>query len=285
MSAATVAELLHAGYGDRTIARQAGVTIASVTRLRADLGLPKARGGTKKAASLEDLFWRRTRDAGDGHLEWGGHRDRKGTATLHWGQTMHSALRVAYRIANGADPDGYAHTPCGYDGCIAPAHTADSARTPRRGHHRAGGQRAAVSREEIIRLLHDGHSDKEIGRRLHTDPQRAGRIRAELGLPSCANKTISFEQRWAAHAEPVDGGHIRWTGRLRDGTAPAVLHNGRDTSVRRIVFERLHGRPATGPVRPGCGYGPCIRPEHLEDQPMRAQLDQQYEAIFGDLAA
>lgn len=281
---AAIVELLRAGYGDRTIARQAGVTVSSVTRLRADLGLPKAVGGTKKAASVEDLFWRRTRDAGDGHLDWTGHRDRKGTATLHWERNVYTALRIAYRIANGADPDGYAHATCQHPGCIAPAHIGDSARTPRRGHHRAGGQRPQASRDDIIRLLREGHSDKEIARRLHTRPQQAGRIRAELGLPDHANRPLSFEDRWAANTEPVDGGHLRWTGRHR-GHTPAVLHEGRDASPRRIAFERLHGRFAEGRVLPGCGYGPCVRPEHLEDQAMRQQLDAQYEAIFGDIAA
>lgn len=285
MNRAAIEELLHAGYGDRTIARQSDVTIAAVTRLRADLGLPKARGGIKKAGSLEDLFWRRTRPADSGHLDWVGHRDGKGTATLHWNQNVYSALRVAYRIANSTDPDGYAHATCQHPGCIAPAHIGDSAHTPRRGHHRSGGQRTQASRDDIIRLLRGGYSDKEIGRRLHTDPQRAGRIRAELGLPGHASKPITFEDRWAANTEPVDGGHLRWTGRLRDGTTPAVLHEGRDTSPRRIAFEQLHGRPADGRVLPGCGYGPCVKPEHLEDQVMRQQLDTQLAAIFGDIAA
>jgi hypothetical protein len=202
-----------------------------------------------------------------------------------WNGGHHSALPIAYRIATGTDPDGYAHATCIHNGCVTPGHIADSAHTPRRGHHRAGGPPPNSCRDDIIRLLHDGHSDKEIGRRLRTDPQRAARIRAELGIPGHVNKPLTFEDRWTANTEPVDGGHLRWTGRLRDGTAPAVLHEGRDASPRRIAFEQHHGRPATGRVLPGCGYGPCVRPEHLEDQPMRAQLDAQVAAIFGDIAA
>lgn len=286
MSRAAIEELLRAGYGDRTIARQAGATLASVTRLRAELGLPKAVGGTKKAGSLEDLFWRRTQPAGDGHLNWTGHRSGKGTATLHWGKNVHSALRVAYRIRTGHDPDGYAHATCNHPGCIAPDHVDDSAITPRRPHHRsATGRTPNGSDQDIEALLRQGLSDKQIGKRLHTNPKRAARIRARLGLPAIESPRLSFEDRWAANTEPVDGGHLRWTGRLRDGTTPAVLHEGRDASPRRIAFERLHDRPADGRVLPGCGYGPCVRPEHLEDQVMRQQLDTQLAAIFGDIAA
>lgn len=286
MSTAAITELLHAGYGDRTIARQVGVTISSVTRLRTQLGLPKAHGGTKKAGSLEDLFWRRTQPTGDGHLDWTGHRNSKGTANLHWGKDVYSARRVAYRIANGQDPDGYAHATCTHPGCVAPGHMADSTVTPRRAHHhKAAGRTPNGSDSDIEALLRAGLSDKQIGKQLRTNPKRAARLRAQLGLPTHETPQLTFEDRWNANTQPVDGGHLRWTGRLRDGSTPAVLHDGREASVRRIAFERLHGRPATGRVLPGCGYGPCVRPEHLEDQVMRDQLEAQYAAIFGDLAA
>jgi len=285
MTRAAIIELLRAGHGDRTIARQVGTTISTVTRLRAQLGLPKAHGGTKKAGSLEDLFWRRTQPTEDGHLEWAGHRNSKGTATLHWGKDVYSARRIAYRIRTGRDPIGYAHTTCNHPGCMLPAHVDDSAVTPRRAHHRnAVGRTPNGSNQQVEELLRQGLSDKEIGRRLRTDPKRVSRLRAQLGLPAVETPTLTFEDRWAANTEPVDGGHLRWTGRLRDGTTPAVLHDGRDASPRRIAFERLHGRAAVGPVRPGCGYGPCVKPEHLEDQVMRQQLDAQYAAIFGEAA-
>jgi DNA-binding CsgD family transcriptional regulator len=276
-----VAELLHAGYGDRTIARQLGVTASSVTTARAELGLPKVQGGHKPAANVEDLFWRRTQPTEDGHLNWDGHRTNKGTPAIRWNGALHSALRVAYLIRTGHDPEGYAHVTCEHPGCVAPQHVDDTAVTPRRAHHKtAAGRQPNGSNEEVTVLLQAGLSDKQIARQLHTNPKRIARQRAGLGLPPFENRRISFEERWAANTELVDGGHIRWTGRLRDGSTPAVLHEGRDASPRRIAFERLHGRPAVGRVLPGCGFGPCVQPAHLEDQPMRERLDTQFAAIF-----
>lgn len=280
-----VAELLHAGFGDRTIARQLAVTVSSVTAARTSLGLPKAQGGTKRAANVEDLFWRRTRPTDDGHLHWDGHRTSNSTPGIHWNGAMHSALRIAYRIRTGHDPEGYAHVTCQHPGCVAPQHVDDTAVTPRRAHHKtAPGRQPNGSNEEVTALLRAGLSDKQIARQLHTNPKRIARLRTELGLPAFENRRIPFEERWAANTELVDGGHIRWTGRLRDGSTPAVLHEGRDASPRRIVFERLHGRPAVGRVLPGCGFGPCVRPAHLEDQVLRERLDAQFDAIFKEAA-
>jgi hypothetical protein len=282
-----VAELLRAGYGDRTIARQTNVSISHVTRARAELGLPKARGGWKQAASVEDLFWRRAKPVGGGHYEWTGQRGSAGTPALSWGGRRgrhYSAYRVAFKIRHGADPIGYAYSACEHPGCVAPGCIADTAVTPRPAHHRNGGGRRNASRDDIIRLIRAGHSNREIGKLLRTDTRHVAAIRAELGLPRIESRTLTFEERWAAHTEPVDGGHVRWTGRLRDGTVPALLHNGRDSSVRRVAFERLHGRPPVGPVRPGCGFGPCVRPEHLEDRPMRQRTNDLYDAIFGAAA-
>ncbi|MFF2383685.1 hypothetical protein [Streptomyces sp. NPDC058108] len=233
--------------------------------------------------AIEDLFRRRTRPAGDGHLNWTGYRNKKGTATLHWNGSNHSALRIAYRIRTGSDPIGYAHATCEHPGCVAPKHAADSAVTPRRGHHTGPINRQPNSSDDQVKaLLREELSDRQIGKRLRTSPKRVAALRAELGIPS---RPVTFEGRWDANTEPADGGHIRWTGRFRAGSNPAIAHEGRDTSPRRIAFERLHGRPAVGRVLPGCGYGPCVRPEHLEDQPMRDQLASQYAAIFGEVAA
>jgi DNA-binding CsgD family transcriptional regulator len=284
MTRSDVAELLRAGYGDRTIARRLAVTTSSVTAARTELGLPEAQGGTKRANSVEDLYWNRTQPAEGGHLTWDGHRNAKGTPLIHWGGQHHSALRVAYRIRTGTDPQGYAFVNCQHPGCVAPAHIGDSAHDRRPAHHRkAAGRKPNASREQIITLLREGLSDKEIGRRLHTNPKRAAALRTELGLASHASRALTFADRWASSTEP-EGGHVRWTGRHRDGRTPAVFHEGRDASVRRIVFEQHHGRPPVGEVQPGCDATWCVRAEHLEDAPMRAKLGSQLAAIFGEAA-
>lgn len=279
-----VTELLRAGYGDRTIARQTGVTISSVTAARAELGLPKARGGHKKAASAEDLFWRRVRpvDGDDGHLEWTGHRNSKGTPTFGWDGGRHSALRVAYRIRHGHNPEGYAFVACEHEGCVAPGHIGDSAVTARPAHHRkARGRRPNGTDEQVIALLRKGLADKAVARRFQTSPRRVARLRAEQHLTVPPRAPLSFAERWVANTEQVEGGHLRWTGRFRTGNAPAVTDGGRSRSVRAAAFERHHGRAPDGPVLPGCGEGWCVRPEHLEDRIIRDRTNQIFTAIFG----
>lgn len=277
-----VEALLRAGYGDRTIARRLGVTPGSVTRARTQLQLPKVRGGLKAAGSLEDFYWRRTRPVDGGHIEWTGNRNGKGVPIIHWQRTSHSALRVAYKIRTGREPIGYAHVTCTHPGCVAPNCIADSAIVPRKRHNRlAPGAPPRTSREEIVRLLNAGHSNRYISLRHGVNTARVARIRADLGLPDVEMpQPVSYETRWAASTQPADGGHTRWVGTVRSGR-PVIRVDGRLLSARRTAFERLHGRPAAGPVRPGCGWDECVRPDHLEDRPMRDRLNTQLTAIFG----
>lgn len=144
---------------------------------------------------------------------------------------------------------------------------------------------AGVPRADIIALLREGgHSDREIGRRLHTSTRRVRRIRNELGLPLAVRRaTITREQAWSAFAEPVDGGHMRWTGYLREKTCPVLKYRNVDYSARRVAFEIGHGRQPVGRVLPGCDYPGCVAPEHTTDQPMR-KADRLYDAIFGTAA-
>jgi hypothetical protein len=123
-----VAELLRAGYSDRAIARQLNVDArVTVAPARAALGLPTAKPGRKPAATAEDLFWRRARPTNDGHMVWDGYRSKDGVPGLKHGGRFHTANRLAYRIANGRDPEGKALPSCGRDDCVAPACQTDRA--------------------------------------------------------------------------------------------------------------------------------------------------------------
>jgi DNA-binding CsgD family transcriptional regulator len=269
---ADIRELLHAGYGDRTIARQLGVTPRTVTRARSILGLPKARGGVKAAATVEDLFWRRVQPIDGGHLQWTGSFTSKGTPQLKWGGrdgTVHTAYRVAFRIRHGHDPVGYVRRTCHITGCVAPDHVADTA--------------ASASREEIVSQLNEGHSDREIGRALHSNPKQVARVRKELGIPIIAPAIPTLEQKWADRTRIVAGGHVRWTGSLRGGM-PNLVYKQRNHSARRVAFAIGHGRQPVGRVLPGCGNSWCIAPEHATDEPMR-RADAAYTVIFGSAAA
>jgi hypothetical protein len=122
-----VAELLHAGYGDRTIARRAGVSIGTVTRARAALALSPGRPGPKGPATPEDLFWLRARLLDDGHMEWTGTIHRGTTPTLRHGGRRYTAYRVAFGIAHQREPQGRVEPGCDRRGCVHPRHVEDQA--------------------------------------------------------------------------------------------------------------------------------------------------------------
>jgi hypothetical protein len=121
---ADVAELLRAGYGDRTIARQLAVSIGTVERARAELAIPAGRPGPKATGSAADLFWRRVQPTPDGHLLWPGYTPRNGAVIKHGG-IRHSVHRTAFRIGHGREPNGRVTTGCDRPGCVHPRHVED----------------------------------------------------------------------------------------------------------------------------------------------------------------
>lgn len=121
---ADIAELLRAGYSDTAITRQLHVDKTTAAKARAALGLPKHKSGRKAAATPEDLFWRRVKPTDDGHMEWDGCLNGGVPALRHGGRLL-SAYRVAYRIANGREPEGQARPSCGRAGCVKPDHHTD----------------------------------------------------------------------------------------------------------------------------------------------------------------
>ena len=144
--------------------------------------------------------------------------------------------------------------------------------------------RPNAPRADVVALLREGLSDKRIAKILRTSHMRVARIRADLDLPRYERTRIALEQAWTARTQPVDGGHLAWDGFWREGIQPVLKHQGAEYSARRLAFRMAHGREPQGRVHAGCGWAPCVRPEHVEDQPMRDQLRTQYTAIFGAAA-
>ena len=122
-----VRELLLAGHTDSEIVRRLGVDRSTPARARAFLGLPKRKPGPRPAATAEDLFWRRVKPTAGDHMEWTGYRNASGAPSLRHGGRNLSAYRLAYRMATGREPDGYALPSCGREGCVKPGHHADHA--------------------------------------------------------------------------------------------------------------------------------------------------------------
>lgn len=119
-----IAELLHAGYGDRTIARRLSIPVSVVERARTLLHIPPGRPGPKATSRVDDLFWRRAQPTDDGHLLWPTYTPRNGAVIKHGGR-RHSVHRTAFRIGNSREPEGHVTTGCGVEGCVHPRHVED----------------------------------------------------------------------------------------------------------------------------------------------------------------
>lgn len=144
--------------------------------------------------------------------------------------------------------------------------------------------RPNATRNDIIAMLRDGHSNNRIMRELRCDKQRVIRIRAELGLPTFIRpeQTRTLEEKWALFTQPIDGGHLEWTGTR--GTAsdtPVLSYKEQLYTAASIAFTIKYGRKPDGYVKAECGLKHCVAPEHVEDEAGRQQLREQLRYLTG----
>jgi len=284
---AQIADLVRPGtLSDTAIAKQLGISRPVVAKVRTDLGLVSP-GRPLLHATLEDAYRALAIPTGDGHMRWP--RERGGQSPMaKVGGRIESVYRIAFRVHHGREAKGTAEPTCGRAQCVAGAHIEDAVMRAARPRPlpRPAGPVPNGTRDEIIELLAQGLSNREISRRLRTDPKRVAAIRRELGLPRATTVlAVSLDALWATYTKPRLGGHLEWTGYFRDGVLPVLKHRGNDYTARRVAFRIEHGRGPVGRVRAGCGWEPCVAPGHVEDQPMRERLDAQLSAIFGEVAA
>ena len=138
-------------------------------------------------------------------------------------------------------------------------------------------------REAEIRGLLAEHSTTQIAAMLGVDRAAVRRIRAEAGITYTAGSYATPREKWRARTEPVEGGHLRWTGATSHGT-PTVRFNGGSHSAYRVAFRLQHDREPQGRVTATCDMPGCVSGWHVADQPMRNQTDALCEAIFGEAA-
>lgn len=134
--------------------------------------------------------------------------------------------------------------------------------------------------DQVIALLHAGHSDATVARQLHIRTSRVSDYRKTAGLPPVkpGPTPTAVEERFQRLAQPTDDGHLLWP----QTTPPIRLRNaGRKEAARTIAFRIGKGRNPIGRLTTGCDQPGCIHPQHVEDQPMR----DTYRAIFGKAAA
>jgi hypothetical protein len=144
--------------------------------------------------------------------------------------------------------------------------------------------RPNATRADIIAMLRDGHSNNRIMRELRCDKQRVIRIRAELGLPDYVpvEQTRTLEEKWALSTQPVDGGHLEWTGERASATGtPVMRYKEASYSPAAVAFRIKHGREAEGYAIADCGLKHCVAPDHVEDEAGRRRNREQLRYLTG----
>lgn len=234
-------------------------------------------GRPRAHASIEAAYHAQTVPTTDGHMRWTGPTNSTSQTPLvfHAGQRT-TVYKIAFRLEHNREPEGQIRPACGMADCVAGAHLHDATLRQASKPQRRQFNPPPASRTDIIALLAEGRTDRYIVQALRTSQKRVSRIRAEYQLPRAKRRALPLEQVWTARTKPTPDGHLAWTGALREGV-PVVKYDGEEYTARRLAFQMAHGREPQGRVKAGCGWGPCVKPEHVEDQQMRNQFNQ----IFG----
>lgn len=144
------------------------------------------------------------------------------------------------------------------------------------------GKRPHPKDAEIRDLINQGRSTSAIVRELHVDKVAVRRIREEMGVPSPALQPLTLEEKWATFTEPVEGGHLRWTGsRGTCSGTPLLRYREKTYTAGAIAYRQRTGRDPVGQVRAECDMTQCVAPAHVEDEPGRKQLREQLRYLLG----
>jgi hypothetical protein len=143
------------------------------------------------------------------------------------------------------------------------------------------------TRAAIEDLLRAGHTDRGIERQLNVSKRQVRKVRNELGIPPHKPgnplRGQTLEDAFWRRVVPTDDGHLLWPF-YKPGRACLLKHRDHNHSAHKIAFRLAHHREPVGITRTGCGRDGCVHPGHVDDQPMREQLADQYAAIFGAAA-
>ncbi|QJT04397.1 hypothetical protein G9272_32280 [Streptomyces asoensis] len=287
--------MLRDGYSNLRISRELRCDKVRVARLRTHLGLPQV---AIQPLTLEQKWASKTRPVDGGHLEWTGERAKAtGTPLMRYKEAGYSPAGIAFEQKHGRPPQGYVKAECDYPHCVAPDHVNDEA-----------GRQQARQRVRAERGLGDvparcvsGH-DLAVHAKFESDGTAYcglckaldKRAQRDPSIPRPARRRLtSLEEAFNQHAEPIDGGHVRWIGSTSH-TTPSVWFGGTTYSAYKVAFRLHHGRNPEGTVTSGCDVPHCVAGAHVEDRPMRerrqqeerqeTQLDRLYAGIFGSAA-
>ncbi|MFJ7489751.1 hypothetical protein ACIQZB_00570 [Streptomyces sp. NPDC097727] len=135
--------------------------------------------------------------------------------------------------------------------------------------------RASVSDEEILRALlaEDDISNLAVATKLGCGDKRVDAVRKRVGLPVYIRGRRplygSVQEAFAAQTEPVEGGHLRWTGTREKCGTPVLRWRTLLQTAYRVAFREQYGREPVGKVSQSCGNPGCVAGLHQEDRLMR----------------
>ncbi|MFH9430266.1 hypothetical protein ACH4JZ_18485 [Streptomyces sp. NPDC017615] len=142
--------------------------------------------------------------------------------------------------------------------------------------------------DALAEMLRQGATNIEAAHALGIDKGTAARHRAVLGIgpatkrPAHNRSTLTVEEKFATYTQPLDNGHMAWTGRLhKTAGTPVFTHREKTFTARSIAFRVATGRKPDGNVIPECDWSECVAPGHVQDEPGRTRLRSQLAAVVG----
>ncbi|MDQ0762064.1 winged helix-turn-helix domain-containing protein [Streptomyces canus] len=111
---------------NRAVAQRLGISDRRVDEVRKRAGLPSyVRGRRAAYRSWEEAFTQQSEPVDGGHRRWTGPREKSGTPVVRYRTAIQTAYRVAFRLHNGREPEGYVTRSCKIPGCVAGEHQQD----------------------------------------------------------------------------------------------------------------------------------------------------------------
>lgn len=290
-SRADIIAMLQQGHSNTRIMRELRCDKQRVRRLRAELDLPQYTP-VEQTRTLEEKWALFTRPVDGGHLSWTGeHAKATGTPVMRYKEDYYSPAAVAFQIKHGRPSQGYVKADCGQPHCVAPDHVNDEAgrqqaRRQARAERGLGKPSGTCGRghDQTIHGLLEPDGTAYCGMCKVEDKRR--QRNPELPSPQW-RRAVSLEEAFQQRTQPVDDGHLKWTGSTSHST-PTLWWQGSLHSANKVAFELHHGREPEGPVTSSCDVPQCVAGPCLADRRLRAanqRADKAFAAIFGEVAA
>ncbi|SDM76511.1 hypothetical protein [Streptomyces wuyuanensis] len=130
-----------------------------------------------------------------------------------------------------------------------------------------------TDRAAIAKMLRAGATYAEVRAELGVGSDSVtSSVRKEYGIPVVPRPRPHrpAEDTFRLYAQPVDGGHRRWTGPWAGRMPQITLAKKATVSALRVAFRIRTGRDPVGYVRRTCNYPGCVEPGHLADRAERS---------------